>query len=71
LPSLTPKSGVPDFGALRITKVGNIRLCLQSILLKLIILMMDTRVKPAYDESRIESLGIKFEAAWLLAREPW
>src|SRR5260221_11561851 len=26
LPGLTPKSGVPDFGAFRITKVGNIRL---------------------------------------------
>jgi NADPH-dependent 7-cyano-7-deazaguanine reductase QueF len=37
LPGLTPKSGVPDFGALKITKVGNIRLCLQSIFLKLII----------------------------------
>ena len=26
LPGLTPKSGVPDFGAFKITKVGNIRL---------------------------------------------
>jgi hypothetical protein len=26
LPGLTPKSGVPDFGAFKIAKVGNIRL---------------------------------------------
>jgi hypothetical protein len=31
LPGLTQKSGVPDFGALNIAKVGNIRLWLQSI----------------------------------------
>jgi hypothetical protein len=31
---LTPKSGVPDFGAIKITKVGNIRLWLQSIFLR-------------------------------------
>src|SRR5216683_3461578 len=31
LPGLTPKSGVPDFGASKIAKVGNIRLWLQSI----------------------------------------
>jgi hypothetical protein len=34
LPGLTPKSGVPDFGAFRITKVGDIRLWLQSIFLR-------------------------------------
>ena len=32
LPGLTPKSGVPDFGAFNVAKVGNIRLWLQSIL---------------------------------------
>jgi hypothetical protein len=34
LPGLTPKSGVPDFGGFQITKVGNIRLWLQSIFLR-------------------------------------
>jgi len=34
LPGLTPKSGVPDFGAFKTTKVGNIRLWWQSILLR-------------------------------------
>src|SRR5258708_16581507 len=34
LPGVTPKSGVPDFGALRIGKVGNIRLWSQSIILR-------------------------------------
>jgi hypothetical protein len=32
LPGLTPKSGVPDFGAFKKTKVENIRLWRQSIL---------------------------------------
>src|SRR5258708_28084395 len=46
LPGLTPKSGVPDFGAFRVTKVGNIRLWLLSIFFAK---MMDPRVKPAGD----------------------
>jgi len=32
-PGLTPKSGVPDFGAFQMPKVGSIRLWLRSILL--------------------------------------